>query len=93
MSDVETSGTSSKTEAAPSALTAAAQALAGNADAVEVVDLALDETPSIRPDQLQRRAQKALDRTMDASKLLEAALGKPVFVWRSYLNEKKPRLP
>ena len=57
------------------------------ADAVpEVVDLVPDEAPGIVGEQLTRLAQEALERTMDASKRLDAALEQPIFRWRSYLN-------
>jgi hypothetical protein len=56
-------------------------------DAVpEVVELVPDEAPGIAGELLMQLAQEALERTMDASKRLDAALEQPVFRWRSYMN-------
>jgi hypothetical protein len=53
----------------------------------EAVELVLDETPSLTPEQLTRQAQEAVDRVLDVSKQLNATLERPVFSWRSFLND------
>ena len=57
-------------------------------DAVfEIMELILDETPSLMPDQLTRQALEAYNRVLDASKRLDAVLEPPIFKWRSFLND------
>jgi hypothetical protein len=81
MSDVETS------EAQASDLPLEVIAEATTEAGPGLVELVLEETPSMTPDQLTRQAQEACDRVLDASKRLGAALDQPIFQWRSYLKD------